>query len=281
MLADDARRARADGARRQNVLVLLDGEDLAADQAGHADPVEKAEHDKQRDHVGAQPGQDRSVLELQHLVEHHRQKDDDQHIRQGVDDIHDPHHDQVHSAAQISGDTAVEHADDQNDDTGKQAHRQGDPGAVDHADEVVAALFIGAEDMGEAGSALFDVLLLHLAVGEGSQVLGALVPPAVHGKDLLIAVGNDQGRDDNGDHNGQQHNQAGHRQWVPEELAHAVLEKGGALAHYVLLAFLVLRGGDKLLGGELAQVDLHAEGILLRQIVCHFLFQSFCLLSHI
>ena len=97
------------------------------------------------------------------------------------------------------------------DEAGEEAYAEGYAGAVYYADEIVAALLVCAENMGEALAALGYVLLLHLAVGEGSQVLRALIPPAVYGKYLGILVGYDHGRNYYGDYDESKHYKAGPR----------------------------------------------------------------------
>ena len=274
VLADDAPRSCADAARGEDVFILLDGEDLAADEARHAHPVEKAEHDEETHHAGAELVQKAAGGKAQTLVQHDLQEDDDQHVGQGVDDIHNAHHNEIDLAAEIARDAAVEKADDEHDDAGEKAHGEGNARAVDDADEIVAALLVRAEYVREAAAALVDVLLLELAVGEGGEILRALVAPPVHGEDLLIAVGDDHGGDDDGEDDAREHNDAAHGQGVFEELAHAVLKEGGALAHHVLLALLVLGRGDEHVPGKLREIDLRAERVLFEFLFCHVSLSS-------
>ena len=121
--------------------------------------------------------------------------------------------------------------------------------------------------MGEALATLFNIFLLHLAVGKGSQILGAFVALAVDGEDLLIAVRHDDRGNDNGQNNADQNNQADNSKRVLEKLAHAILKEGGALAHHVLLTFLILRGRGKLGRGKFTEIDLGAEKMLLGRIL--------------
>ena len=51
---DDPAAGGAQGTGRGHVFLFLEGEDLAADDAGHGDPVQKAEGDEHGDEVGAQ-----------------------------------------------------------------------------------------------------------------------------------------------------------------------------------------------------------------------------------
>ena len=263
MPADDPPGARAHRAGRQHVFVGLDGQDLAAHQARHAHPVQHAEHHEQRDHVGAHLGQRRALEGVaQHLGQHHGQQHHHQRVGQGVDDVDDAHHHHVHLPAEIAGYGAVEQADHQHDQTGEQAHRQRHPRAVEHADEVVAAQLVGAEDVGEDLCAVLHVLQFVLGILERGQVLGGLVALAVDGDHLLVAVGIEHRHDDDGQHQADEHHQANHGQRVLAQLAHAVAEERGGFAHgLVLRLFLV---GCPL---ELFQVDLHAEEVFLRELV--------------
>ena len=95
--------------------------------------------------------------------------------------------------------------------------------------------------MREARAAFVDELLLGLAVGEGSEVLCALVALAVDREDLFIAVGHDHRRDDDRNDDSHENDDARHSQRVFKELAHAVFEEGRALAHDVLLPLFVFR----------------------------------------
>ena len=118
--------------------------------------------------------------------------------------------------------------------------------------------------MREAAAALVDVLLLELAVGEGGEILRALVAPPVHGEDLLIAVGDDHGGDDDGEDDAHKHDDAAHGQGVFEELAH----------HHVLLALLVRGRGDEHVPGKLREIDLRAERVLFEFLFCHVSLSS-------
>ena len=94
MLSDDPAGLGAQGARRQHVFVGLDGEDLSAHQARHADPVQKAKDHKEAEHVGAHLRKHRALKGVaQHLIEHHGKEDDHEGVGQGVDNIDDAHHD--------------------------------------------------------------------------------------------------------------------------------------------------------------------------------------------
>ena len=172
MLSEDAARLRADGARRQNVFVFLDREDLAADEAGHADPVQQRKNNEQREHIAADAREHRALDRLsERLVQHDRKQNDHQKVRQRIDDIAYTHHDQVDLAACVARNRAVQNADDHNEDTRKEADEKRHAGAVDHAHEIIAAEAVRAEDVREAGlPRLLHPLLLGFRILERAEV---------------------------------------------------------------------------------------------------------------
>ena len=249
MLADDAGGRGADGLGGQDVLLLLDGEDLAAHLPGHGDPVEKAEHDEDGNHARAEPCHQRPLRACDPVLDGDREQNHDQNVRQGVDDIDNAHHHHVHHPAEIAGDGAVDDADDNDDQRREDADQQRNARAVDDADGVVAAQGVGAHDVGEDLAALVDFGLLLRAVLEGGEVLG---------RDILLGVGiGIEVRDDEGDE-GNDHNddQGDHGDVVLAQAAQGVLREGHGLAHRHLLGLLLVPG----LFEEL-RIDLQAEGI--------------------
>jgi hypothetical protein len=97
------RRAVAERAGGLDELHLLHRHDLAADDAGHRQPLDGADGDEEQDDVPAE--------------EHHEQ-DHENRERQRVDDVHHAHHDGVGLAAEEAGDRAVDDADGQRDERG-------------------------------------------------------------------------------------------------------------------------------------------------------------------
>ena len=243
MLADNPAAAGAHGPGGQDVFIVLNGQDLAADQPCHADPVQQAEDGEHGQHVRPDAGQDGALKALaQQLIQHHGEQDHHQGIRKGVDNIHDAHHDQVRLPSGIAGDGPVEQADEQHDQRGEEADSQGDAGTVNNAHKIVTAEFIRPEDVGEDVLALVNGLLLQLGIGEGGQVFGAFVPLAVDGDHIAVGIRDDQRRDDDGDQNDDQHDHGSDGQGIAEKLAHTVPEEGGALAHHILLGLFLIRG---------------------------------------
>ena len=243
MLADNPAALGAHGLSSQDVFVVLDGQDLTADQPRHAHPVQQAEDGKHGKHVRPDTGQDSTLQALaQQLIQYHGKQNHHQGIRQGIDDIHNPHHDQVRFPSGIAGNGPVQQADEQHNQRGKETDRQGNPRTVNHADKVVPAELIRAEDMRENILTFVNGLLLQLGVGEGGQVFRALVPLAVDGDHIAVGIRDDQRRDDDGDQNDDQHDHGSDSQGIAEKLAHTVPEEGGALAHHILLGLFLIRG---------------------------------------
>ena len=156
MALDDAPALRPQRPGRRHVLLLLELEDLPADDAGHGHPVQQPEGDEHGDNIGTQDGHQvlqrpvAGVLELfQRRLQRGREQQDDQHLRYGVDQLHDPLHDRVHHAAAVAGDGAVQRADHQHQQGRAHAYDNGHPGAHHHTHHDVTPLLVGAEHVGE------------------------------------------------------------------------------------------------------------------------------------
>ena len=242
MFLNDPLGGSADGLRRQDVLILFDGQDLPSHQAGHADPVQKAEDNEHGDHVRAEVREQRDLGEVQGLLEDDRQKDDDEQVGEGVDDIDDAHHPEVHTSAGIAGDSAVQDADDKDHERREHTDEERHAGAVDHTDEVVSGQFVRTHDVGEDGTALVDVSLLHRGIVERSEVRGGRVSDTVDGDHLLIAVGNEERSEDHHEDDQEQNDHTHDGQRVLHEAAHTVPEERRGLRHDVLLTFFGVGG---------------------------------------
>ena len=208
-----------------------------------------------------------------HLVQHHGKQDHHQRVGKGIDDIHNPHHDQVCSPAGIAGYGAVQQADDQNNQGSEETDRQGDPGAVDDPDKIVAAQFVRSENMREDRFAVVNRLLLQLGIRERRKILRALVPFPVYSNHTAVGIGYDQRSDNDRHQHHQQHNHGTYGQRITEQLAHTVPEEGGAFPHHFLLGFFFVRGRLKF-----RHIQLKAEGPFFRGnigvIFAHFLSAS-------
>ena len=130
MTAEDMPRRRPAGAGGHDVFLLLQAEDLAADDAGHVEPVGNA--------------QGQVDVEQARLEDDHEQNDVEQHGN-GIEDVDDMHHDLVRPAADEAGNAAVDDADEDVDQAGDEADGQGNAGAVEDADEEVTAQGIRTE----------------------------------------------------------------------------------------------------------------------------------------
>ena len=281
MLAQNPAAGGADRPGRQNILVLFDGQDLAADKAGHADPVQQAEDKEERDHVGAELLQRRDRIDdrLQSLVQHNRQQDDEQRIRQRVDDIDNAHHDNINGTAAPGRNRTVEQADDQHHDRRDKADGQRNAGAVNHADKVVTAKAVRAHNVGEQLFPGFGhIFKLTLRILERGQVGNVSVTAAADPDDFVIPVGDEHRQHQNGQHQQHQYNDAADSQFVFHQPAHAVFEEGYAFAHNLLLGLFFRRGGGEIRLRKFGKVNLRRKGVLFGHAVfcvCHRLGTSF------
>ena len=172
MLADDPSSLCSACLGRQNIFLLAQGQNLAADQTGHGYPVQKGENNKQRYDIGADFLQDRTLKGFaQRLAQDRRQKDDHQHIRQRIDDIDDPHDDDIHHSSGIARDRPDDQADDKHDNTGKKADREGNTCAVDDADKIIASRGVCSEYVGKDLLPLLNLLEFRLRIFEGLEIV--------------------------------------------------------------------------------------------------------------
>ena len=129
---DDAHVAGAHGARRVDVVVLLDRQDGAPEDACDGGPSQDADRDE---HV------------LEARADHRQQGDDEQDVRERQEDVGKTHDDDVPDTAVVGGQGAHDQAEDRGDRRGEQADGKRDAGAVDDAREHVTAGEVGAEGM--------------------------------------------------------------------------------------------------------------------------------------
>ncbi len=98
-----------EAARGFDKLLVLEREHLAADDARHRQPEQRADHQKEDYHaVDADRRESRFVLLI---LEQCHQKDYDEDKRNRVEDIDDAHHDIVDSPAEVPGDSPVNDTD--------------------------------------------------------------------------------------------------------------------------------------------------------------------------
>ena len=254
MLLDDTAAGSAQCAGSGDVLALLQDQDLAAHDTRHAHPVQQSEDDEDGDHVGAQSLHPLEAglggQTFQGLLQGHAQQDDQQDIRDGVQDIRDTHHDVVHPAAGKGRHSTVGGTDDQHQHRGDQADGQGHAGAHHDTHRKVTAHTVGAQNVREYLFAGVDAGLLRGRVLERCQIVAALHL-------LRVAVG-PHGRQQVGkDGNGDDEHKADHGDLVLLQAAQTVLPEVDALAHdHKALLFLVA-GRQKVVS-----VQLQAERIL-------------------
>ena len=220
MAGDDPAALGAGRLRGEDVFLLAQGQDLAADESCHRDPVEDGEDDEEADDVAADLGQRRAVeLVADRDLQDRGEQDDHQRIGQGVDDIDDAHDDEVDLAAAVACDGADRHADDQHDEAREEADGEGNARAVDDTDEVVAPGGVGAEDMREDLFTLFDALELGLAVLEGSEVIERGVDglAGTHAQLLVVGVRPEGGDEDGRKRDDGHDDQAYERDLVPAQ----------------------------------------------------------------
>ena len=120
------------GPRRLDELLPLDAQRLAPDDARHVQPFDRPDRDEDQDDVAA---------------EEHHQQDHEEHERQRIEHIDQPHHDAVDPAAEIPRRRPIQHADRQADRRGDQPDHQRDLPAVERADQQVAPVGVGAEQV--------------------------------------------------------------------------------------------------------------------------------------
>ena len=127
------RRRDAERLRRLHIFLPFDRERLAAHDARHVEPQHRADGDEHQDEVS--PEED-------------DEQDDEEDEGQRIEDVDDAHHDLVDLAAEIAGGGAVDHADDDRDEAGKQAdgerHASGDQGA---GQEIAAGIVRSEEEV--------------------------------------------------------------------------------------------------------------------------------------
>ena len=190
MPEDPAGNADAAGFRGGHELLLPQGEDLAADQTGHARPAQKAQDQHQVDH---------SDLRVHAGIIHGgAQDDDDGHGGDAVEDIYDPHDEHIHPLAEIAGETAQDHAQHRGDDFHDEADDQRHSSAVHQAGHHVHAVAVRTQPVFPAGGGvgIENVGLLALedgpALGVGVVADLVVIGLAVRaGVDEVLAAGLD------------------------------------------------------------------------------------------
>ena len=168
----------AAGLGSQHELLLTQGKDLAADQAGNAGPAQEAQNQHQVHHTG--PGVHA------HGVHGSADDDNDGHRGDAVEHVDHTHDDVIDPAAEVAGDAAHQDTQGGFDDNDDEADDQRDAAAVHQAGQHVHAVGVGAQPvlLAGAGVTVVDVGLGHLL--DAPHLGGRIVDDVVLG---LVAVG--------------------------------------------------------------------------------------------
>ena len=111
---DDSRLASADRPGRFDEQLVPQRNHLAADDAGHRQPIDRPDDEiKDRDADRFPCREPRFDV---FLTENRDEKDHDEDERHRIEDVDEPHHHVVDPAADVAGDRAVSHADHQRHD---------------------------------------------------------------------------------------------------------------------------------------------------------------------
>ncbi len=123
---------------RLDIFLALDRQGLAAHDARHVEPQDRAHRQEHQHEIPA---------------EENHQHDDEEDEGQRIEDIDDAHHHLVGLAAEEARSRAIENADHHRHQAGKQADGERDPAGDQGAGQHIAAGIVGAEQEVEA----FDV----------------------------------------------------------------------------------------------------------------------------
>ena len=130
MAKNDPQRRDAGQARRRDELALPKRQRLAANDARHIQPVDRADGDEDQQEIS---------------LEGHHQQDYEEDERQRVKRIDEPHHQGIDTPADEARDRPVNDADEQADEARHDRHDDRDPYAEHRPDEEVAAQVVGTE----------------------------------------------------------------------------------------------------------------------------------------
>jgi hypothetical protein len=142
----------------------LRDERLAADDAGHVEPLDRAHGDEHQHEVAP---------------EEHDQQDHEEDEGQRVEHVDDAHHHRCRCARRDSRPSPRRHADHEGDRRRKHADGEGDPPGDERAGEQVAAVAVGAEEEMPAVDRNIDVISRRVLRGDladpgGAEQVGAV-----------------------------------------------------------------------------------------------------------
>ena len=165
MLGHDLAIAHADGPGGLDEFGLLEGQHLSTGQAGDRHPADEADGDEDEE----QPVES---LPERGLAECDRQQDDEQDVREGIDDVGDAHQEVVRATTVPAGQRTDRHADEDDDGLDHERDGDADPRPVEQTAEQVTAELVGPEDV--AGGERWQRAV---AVGEDRLEILLLVRP--------------------------------------------------------------------------------------------------------
>ena len=128
----DGQVAHADGPGALGELLVLERQDVRADDPRQLHPAQHADHHDEGPGIGAEQDGE------------HDHEEHDRDAEQGVGHAHDQG---VEPAAVVASDGAEPGPDGDGDDRGQDTDREGDAGRVHQAGEEIAADLVGAEGM--------------------------------------------------------------------------------------------------------------------------------------
>ena len=158
--------------------------------------------------------------------------------------------------AEITGNGADCHTDNQNYKTGEQTNGKGNSCAIDYADKVIAARIVGSEDMGHNEIPFGFKPFFALAVFKGLKVVIAGVAACevvIVAQAFIIFIGPNGGNDDRGEGNNNDNKEAYNSDLILPKALDTIFKKGGGRAH-LNHVFLLFAGS----GEEIFNVNVHA-----------------------
>jgi hypothetical protein len=212
-MAPDDRPVRNPGRlRRLNELLAPDRQRLPAHDPRHGQPFDRADGHEHQNEIPP---------------EHDHQDNDEENEGQGVHYVDEPHHVVIDAPAQKPGGRPVKHADHQRHDRRHQPDRQRHAPAQHHANEHVAPVRVGAEDVALIDGGRADVRL-HAEQGGHAQIVGRRAGNPVD-IDVVELMRPGVGHDDRHDGDGGQHDHRGDGGLVGEQTPPRVLPQTAAL----------------------------------------------------
>ena len=181
-----------------DIFLLLHLENLATDNAAHAHPVQHSKGHEHGDEVCPHLAHQVCTkatgagIGLHGLTQHGGQEQNYKNLRHRIDYLHNPLHHNIHLAAKVAGNGAVQGTDHQHQQGGGHTHNHGDTGSNHHTNHGVATEFIGAEDVGENKFTCRLPLQLSTGIAKGpvfdSQLLAQIFLQGGTRKHLALCI---------------------------------------------------------------------------------------------